>query len=180
MLSNEERERLAEMCEDSERDAEQGAREALERIAKAVAAHEADPIDNRDRPSSWQKLSELREAIHEGVPILRAALAHRESPVTSGDAVSAVYTERANVVALAVGLARRLGYPVGALNDANEPGWVVVLIELPTGQVSWHFSAADFLRCFPTGMLAHERPWDGHSTPEKYERCARFSVTEAP
>jgi hypothetical protein len=85
MLSNEERERLAEMCEDSERDAEQGAREALERIAKAVAAHEADPIDNRDRPSSWQKLSELREVINEGVPILRAALAHRESPVTSGE-----------------------------------------------------------------------------------------------
>lgn len=44
---------------------------------------------------------------------------------------------------------------------------VVVYIELPTGQVSWH-------------MPEHLKPWDGHTTEEKYRRIRRYrSVEEA-
>ena len=31
----------------------------IEALAKAKAAYEADPVDARDRPSSWRKLREL-------------------------------------------------------------------------------------------------------------------------
>ncbi|MDI3315863.1 MAG: hypothetical protein QJR12_16785 [Mycobacterium sp.] len=38
---------------------------------------------------------------------------------------------------------------------------VVVYIELPTGQISWH-------------MPEHPQPWDGHTTQEKYQRIRQF------
>jgi hypothetical protein len=48
-----------------------------------------------------------------------------------------VYDERNRLVALAVVLACEAGYRVGLLDDADEPDWPVLAIELPTGQVAW-------------------------------------------
>lgn len=71
------------------------------------------------------------------------------------------YTERYPLVYRALALALKAGYPAGVRIDPTEPAWPVVYIELPTGQVSWH-------------MPAHPTEWDGHTTPEKYQRVAAF------
>lgn len=71
------------------------------------------------------------------------------------------YAARYGLVLDAVAAAHRAGLPVGFRYDPNEPDWPVAYIELPTGQVSWH-------------VPQHSRPWDGHTTEEKYQRIARF------
>ena len=91
-----------------------------------------------------------------------------------------LYGERADIVALAVALSRRLGYAAGTSSDPNEPDWPVVYIELPTGQVSWHFSANDFAACVPGGLPEYPTAWDGHDTAEKYRRVREFVRTPAP
>ena len=57
----------------------------------------------------------------------------------------------------------------------NIQGWSedwhgCVFIDLPTGQVSWHFhdSHASMFAHVPEGSVQ----WDGHDTPEKYRRLA--------
>ncbi len=79
------------------------------------------------------------------------------------------YHERNQVVAA---LARL--FPSG-IARTNIPGWEpewhgCVYIDLPTGQVSWHYhdrEASLFADLPPYG-----KPWDGHDTPEKYRRLA--------
>ena len=54
-----------------------------------------------------------------------------------------------------------------------EPEWAVVIVDLPTGQASWHV-APDDMDLF-TGVPRSEiNTWDGHSTEEKYARLARL------
>lgn len=71
------------------------------------------------------------------------------------------YEKRYGLVLDAMARARRLGFETGYRIDPNEPEWPVAYIELPTGQVSWH-------------MPQHPKPYDGHSTEEKYERISRW------
>ena len=55
--------------------------------------------------------------------------------------------------------------------DPGEPDYAVVIIESPAGQLSWHIAAGDmdlFRHIPPTDSAA--RPWDGHTTEEKYQR----------
>ncbi|MEV4826439.1 hypothetical protein [Micromonospora sp. NPDC049274] len=49
----------------------------------------------------------------------------------------------------------------GVGHDPTDPRPVVVYLELPTGQVSWH-------------LPAHPAGWDGHSTTAKYARAQAF------
>ena len=72
------------------------------------------------------------------------------------------YDKRNANVLLCMHYAQRLGYPVGIRMDPGSPEWPVVYIELPTGQVSWH-------------LEQHSKPWDGHDTAAKYERCMVYS-----
>ena len=74
------------------------------------------------------------------------------------------YETRYGLVLEAIAAAHRAGLEVGFRCDTNEPDWPVAYIELPSGQVSWH-------------VPQHARPWDGHSTQEKYQRIARFLQT---
>jgi hypothetical protein len=67
------------------------------------------------------------------------------------------YEIRYVLVLTALGMAVSGGLEVGFRIDPAEPDWPVAYIELPTGQVSWH-------------MPAHKREFDGHSSPEKYQR----------
>lgn len=71
------------------------------------------------------------------------------------------YDVRYQLVFRAVSLALGQGYAAGVRVDPAEPGWPVVYIELPTGQVSWH-------------MPQHKLVWDGHDTDEKYRRVREF------
>lgn len=79
----------------------------------------------------------------------------------------AAYLERNQVVAALSKL-----FPAGVAKTAIE-GWSedwhgCVYIDLPTGQVSWHFhdSQAHLFAHLPL----YEKPWDGHTTEEKYTR----------
>jgi len=71
------------------------------------------------------------------------------------------YAARYRFILHAMHLAERRGFETGVRIDPEEPEWPVVYIELPTGQVSWH-------------MPQHARPWDGHTTEQKYSRIQDF------
>lgn len=85
----------------------------------------------------------------------------------------AAYYERNQVVA-----ALAKCFPSGVAKTAIE-GWSedwhgCVYIDLPTGQVSWHFhdSQAHLFASLPP----YAGKWDGHDTPEKYRRVAALPV----
>ena len=69
-------------------------------------------------------------------------------------------------------------YPAGT-KATNIPGWDkelqgCVYVDLPTGQVSWHYHKRE------AHLFAHlpvyEKEWDGHCSEEKYERLARSAL----
>lgn len=85
----------------------------------------------------------------------------------------AAYLERNQVVA-----ALAKAYPSGVARTAIE-GWSedwhgCVYIDLPTGQVSWHFH--DSQAYLFADLPPYAGKWDGHDTPEKYRRLAALPV----
>jgi hypothetical protein len=87
------------------------------------------------------------------------------------DKIDAVYEERNRLVAA---LARH--YPSGIRSTEIEgwdPEWSgCVFIDTPEGQLSWHFH--DRERWLFQDLPAYDKPWDGHSSEEKYERLGRL------
>lgn len=92
---------------------------------------------------------------------------------------NAIYNERNRVVAALAKLTVVLrGSPfcgqrtAGMMVDlAAESGWQnVVIIDYPTGQVSWHIPDEE-LSLF-SKLPLYEGDWDGHTTEEKYDRLA--------
>jgi hypothetical protein len=88
----------------------------------------------------------------------------------------AAYLERNRVVA-----ALAKCFPSGIARTAIE-GWSedwhgCVYIDLPTGQVSWHFNDAH-AHLFD-GLPPYTGKWDGHDTDEKYRRLAALRQAEA-
>lgn len=88
----------------------------------------------------------------------------------------AVYRERAHLVAHLAAL-----YPshIGA-TDPDAPDWPVLVVETPTGQMSWHIAPGDI------ELVGHVRPtaadspgWDGHTTEEKYGRLRALTAARA-
>lgn len=79
--------------------------------------------------------------------------------------MDSVYRERAHLVAhLAASYPSTIGY-----FDSAEPEWAVVIIDLPTGQASWHVSPDD-MDLFGHVPRSEVNTWDGHSTEVKYQR----------
>ena len=86
----------------------------------------------------------------------------------------AAYLERNQVVAALAKV-----YPSGTSRTAIE-GWSddwhgCVYIDLPTGQVSWHYH--DSQAGLFTGLPPYTKSWDGHSTEEKYQRLSSLQLT---
>ena len=82
-------------------------------------------------------------------------------------ALDAAYAERNALVAA---LARH--YPSGT-SATVIPGWDkrwhgCVYIDTPQGQMSWHFHERDWPMFMH--LPRYEKPWDGHTTEEKYKR----------
>ena len=97
---------------------------------------------------------------------IRALAAERDALQASKDAA---YEERNRVVALLAAV-----FPSVRARTAIE-GWSeewhgCIYITLPTGQASWHYHNrhAHLFAHVPEGAAT----WDGHTTPEKYERVA--------
>lgn len=91
----------------------------------------------------------------------------------------AAYLERNQVVAALAAMAIAIGCKAGIAKTAIE-GWSedwhqCVYINLPTGQVSWHYhdSQAHLFAFLPE----YHNNWDGHDTPEKYRRLQRLTTT---
>jgi hypothetical protein len=85
------------------------------------------------------------------------------------------YRERDQVVALLARVALALGWRAGLRRHEPDPDptwdedWKnVVAIDLPTGQVTWHFHDSE--RPLFHSLPAYPAPWDGHDTAEKYRR----------
>lgn len=83
-----------------------------------------------------------------------------------------VYRERNAVVVAFARMAQAAGWKVGRLDDEENPGWPVLMIDTPAGQVSWHFPEPEM----PDDIPAYNGAWDGHTTPEKYARLARIEA----
>ncbi len=89
------------------------------------------------------------------------------------------YSERNKCVVAMASMAQRLGHTVGiAYHDPNDEAWdpewrTILVIELPTGQVTWHLhdSEKELLSQFQE-LPDHE--WDGHTTEEKYKRLLAY------
>lgn len=84
------------------------------------------------------------------------------------DQLNAAYRERAHLVALLTVL-----WPSVIIldGDPDAPGWALVYIDSPTGQLSWHLSGDD-LDLFPhvPRVETSAVTWDNHTTEEKYQR----------
>jgi hypothetical protein len=92
------------------------------------------------------------------------------------------YLERNQVVAALARTVIANGGVAGVARTAIE-GWSedwqgCVYVELPTGQASWHFH--DSPRALFAGLPPYVRPWDGHTTPEKYDRLAALAALPTP
>ncbi len=100
-------------------------------------------------------------------------------------AKSGAFTERNRLVALLARAVLTSGGKAGRRkhepdNDQNWDAewWTLVSIDLPTGQVSWHFHDSD--AHLVADLPVYEGSWDGHSTEEKYQRvasCAQLAAT---
>lgn len=82
------------------------------------------------------------------------------------------YLERTKVVAALAKFAQNMNCKVG-IGRTDIPDWSpdwhnIIYINLPTGQISWHYNDAyaDLFKDFPP----YEGEWDGHDTDEKYRR----------
>ena len=108
-------------------------------------------------------------------PVHDAAAPSNEQALADMEArKDAAYYERNQVVA-----ALAKCFPSGVARTAIE-GWSkdwhgCVYIDLPTGQVSWHFH--DSQAHLFAGLPPYAGKWDGHDTTEKYRRVGALEVS---
>jgi hypothetical protein len=120
-------------------------------------------LEAAEDTESQRQLAAAREALASAT--IRATRAEVER--------DGAYRERAHLVALLAALhPSHIGYTDPAAID-----WLVVTIETPTGQMSWHIAERDrdlfeHVRLVP----AVHNVWDGHTTEEKYARLRRLTT----
>ena len=116
---------------------------------------------NQDWLDAKAKLEQVQQAASKVIEQLEGRVQALEG------AKDNAYLERNRVVAL---LARL--FPSGIAKTAIK-GWSedwhgCVYIDLPTGQVSWHYH--DSHAYLFSGLPPYQKSWDGHSTETKYQR----------
>jgi len=80
-------------------------------------------------------------------------------------ALGAVYRERAHLTAFLAAC-----YPSVLCPDQDDDGYLILYVDTPAGQLSWHVHVDD-----AEDLLGHVQEdeaaeWDGHTTEQKYER----------
>lgn len=95
--------------------------------------------------------------------------------MSENEAEIGIYTERAFLVSVLICVAVRNGIQCSWWVDpeAGEE-WPVVCIDLPTGQVTWHMSRADFVELGFDQLPESAYRYDGHTVAEKYERLVSY------
>lgn len=85
-----------------------------------------------------------------------------------------VYYDRNLCVALLARLCMSNRWPAGTTKASDaEPGFSrVLIIETPEGQISWHYPD-EMEPFFAAFQKFPDDAWDGHTTPEKFERMKR-------
>lgn len=94
-----------------------------------------------------------------------------------------VYNERNRCAIAFAKMARALGWVVGlAEHDPNDTSWdpewrTILFVEAPLasrahGQLSWHLHVSELE--LVAGLPRYDKPWDGHTTEDKYARLARL------
>jgi len=82
------------------------------------------------------------------------------------DTLEEAYEDRNLAVMLLARLALLQTWPMGVREDPAEPGWSLLFIDLPCGQVSWHLPTEEIVGKWPH----YDKGWDGHSLWEKRQR----------
>lgn len=98
-----------------------------------------------------------------------------DETISETDGMRDLYRERAHLLALLASVLDPSMSHIGE-TDPEAEGWPVLTFETPAGQGSWHIAPGDvalFAHIRPT--TADDRPWDGHTTEEKYARVALLS-----
>ncbi|MFV2198444.1 hypothetical protein [Nocardiopsis sp. LOL_012] len=92
--------------------------------------------------------------------------------------VDDLYRERAHLAAyLAARHPSRTAY-----NDPQSPGWPVLYVNTPAGQLTWHLAQDDLDLFSHVPVVAPDDPaaqWDGHTTGEKYRRLDALTAALA-
>ena len=91
---------------------------------------------------------------------------------TQSNTLSEAYFDRNLAVMALARLAQTHGFRVGLRRDPEEPDWPVLMVDLPTGQVSWHLPPGELVGDWPV-----YQEWDGHTLEEKQQRISRFLLT---
>lgn len=152
-------------------------RNAVGRLAKEVTEAKAAAETWEALCHEQEKLGEQADALVEKFQKLATeATAEMNAARASMDAA---YTERNRLVAF---LARVCKPTAGTRRTPIEgwnPEWTnCVFVDTTQGQMSWHYHDSD-AHLFAS-LPAYEKPWDGHTTAEKYERLWRLTeLTEA-
>nr|WP_244308857.1 hypothetical protein [Streptomyces monomycini] len=95
--------------------------------------------------------------------------AHRRADVVETERDGA-YRERAQLLAW---LATTHPAVLAPAPDVDEPGWQILYLNAPCGQLSWHIAPRDTALFTHVELVPADDPraqWDGHTTDEKYER----------
>lgn len=112
-------------------------------------------------PEGWPKAPQPAPELGTAWRLLDEARAERDK----------AYGERADLVAYLAAC-----YPSVIEDDLSD--WPVVFVSTPSGQLSWHIARSD-LGAFRHVPRATSVAWDGHTTPEKYQRLAELTRTVA-
>lgn len=137
-----------------------------QRLARDIGkAAERQREDWAEIQRNWRRFeAALRRHLSE-VAELDAKLDHRPQAGTSED-----WQRRNWLVWQIRSLAWRCEMPVSVEYDPAMPDYpLLVLVELPTGQVSWHLPLHA-----PYHVEARGITWDGHSREEKAQRIAAY------
>lgn len=150
-------------------------------LAEHNAAQIADHQAGRQQPSTITTVGQFLAAEprcdHTDLPTY---LCHHCQEITMKleAQLTAAYRERAHLVAFLTVL-----YPSVIITDGDPdaPGWALVYVDSPTGQLSWHLSGDD-LDLFPHVQRVETSAvtWDNHTTDEKYARIRQLTADLAP
>lgn len=142
----------------------QGCWETMARWDGIILAPDGDDEDTQPAPDVTtpdQLMAAAMLAIGQLGAVVNAMDGLRANAVAQ---VAGAYRERAALLALVASY-----YPSWWETDPNAPAFPVLMVDTPTGQMSWHINKTD-LDLFPHVNTYGGKAWDGHSTDEKYQR----------